>query len=100
MENNTVNIIKIDTPTNSSGLSGNENGAQFYKEHVEKNIDFNAKNEIVFYPSVRLVSESFVQGFFDEILKTKDKKYILDHFVLKTTSDFMNDMLRIYMEKL
>lgn len=81
-----------------SGLSGNDNGEMVYKKN-SNSIDLSKKLTIKFDDSIRLVSESFIQGFFNEIIKTKDKSYLNDVEII-AGNDFLKNMIIKYIERL
>ena len=81
-----------------SGLSGNDNGEMVYKKY-SNSIDLSKKLTIKFDDSIRLVSESFIQGFFNEIIKTKDKSYLNDVEII-AGNDFLKNMIIKYIERL
>ena len=51
------------------GLAGYDYGKTVYEEQVSNKIDFSKKIIIVFPDQIQRIASSFIQGFFDEIVK-------------------------------
>jgi hypothetical protein len=50
-------------------LAGNEFGKSVFDTQVKDKIDYTQQTEIVFPDQIVAIASSFVQGFFDEIIK-------------------------------
>lgn len=61
-------------------IVGNPKGVKTFKEQVEKKVDWNGMNTIVFPSFIEDISVSFVQGFCSEIFKKIKKEDLLKHF--------------------
>jgi len=53
-----------------SSIAGYEYGLLIYEEQVKSKIDFNADKIIIVFPEYKsVIASSFVEGFFDNIIK-------------------------------
>ena len=63
------NSVNLAFDKSITRLAGNSYGRQIYKSQVEGVIDFTQTAYIVFPEQIVAVASSFVQGFFEEIIK-------------------------------
>ena len=61
--------IKLNLPKDFTKLAGNKYGKGIYQTQVKDIIDLNGKIVFVFPDQIDRAASSFVQGFFDEIIK-------------------------------
>lgn len=61
--------IKLSLPKDFTKLAGNKYGKGIYQTQVKDNINLNDKIVFIFPDQIDRAASSFVQGFFDEIIK-------------------------------
>lgn len=81
-----MNKIELKFDKTITRLAGNEFGYNTYKEQVEKNVDWNNLNEIIFPKEIDRIAISFIQGFARDILKKIDKNNIEEIFIFNTSN--------------
>ncbi len=64
-----MNTIYLKFDKTITRLAGNEFGRQTYEEQVKDAINFSEITQIEFPAQIVMIASSFVQGFFDEIVK-------------------------------
>lgn len=62
-------IIKLSFPSDLTGLAGYRLGQQIFQDQVKDNISYNDKITLVFPNNIKRIASSFIQGFFDDIIK-------------------------------
>lgn len=65
-------MIKINLvfPKAITRLTGNPYGREIFNKQVKDKINYSEKVEFVFPEQIIMISSSFVQGFFDEMIST------------------------------
>ena len=63
------NVIRLEFEKSLSGLAGYDFGLAVYYEQIEKKVNLEGKNIVVFPDNVQRVASSFTQGLFAEIVK-------------------------------
>lgn len=63
------NRIEIKVDKAITGLAGYDYGKKIFMEQAADKIDFNDKIIIVFPENIQRMASSFIQGFFEEIVK-------------------------------
>ena len=63
------NVIRLEFEKSLSGLAGYDFGLAVYYEQIEKKVNLEGKNILVFPDNVQRVASSFTQGLFAEIVK-------------------------------
>lgn len=63
------NEIKLSFDKTVTRLAGNPYGRLVYEEQVKGKVDYNEVVYITFPDEIIYIASSFVQGFFDEIIK-------------------------------
>lgn len=64
------NEFVLDIDKTVTKLTGNTLGRKIYDDQVAPYIDFNSEMTFIFPKSIDLLGSSFIQGFFNEIVKT------------------------------
>lgn len=90
------NIIKLDFEKSTTRLAGNPYGKQVYQQQVKDKINFEQKNTIIFPKNIEKVASSFVQGFFEEIIKEVGYARVKD--VIDISSTHSNLVTSIYLD--
>lgn len=63
------NTIALQFDKSVTRLAGNEFGKSIFAAQVKDKIDYSQKTQIVFPEQIISIASSFVQGFFEEIVK-------------------------------
>jgi len=63
------NTIALQFDKSVTRLAGNEFGKSIFEAQVKGRIDYSQKTQIVFPEQIISIASSFVQGFFEEIVK-------------------------------
>lgn len=82
-----MNEIKLVFENSPRRISGNPLGRRIYREQVGDKINTRDKNVIVFPDYVERVGESFVQGFFAELVAEQGLEKTLDIIQVQSQSN-------------
>lgn len=83
--------IELSFNENIRGLAGRELGLKTFNEQLKEKILLNDTSILIKFPdNIELVSSSFMEGLFSEILKNKGYKYVEKYFKVKTSSEHLN----------
>lgn len=80
------NVVELNIDKNFTCLAGNDYGKKIYLEQVKNKIDISKDFYIKFPSNVKLVSSSFVVGFFLEIIgeigltMTEERTHIISEY--------------------
>lgn len=81
------NEINLVFDKSTTRLAGNPYGKSVYREQIERKIDYNKKNIIVFPNNIEKVASSFIQGLFSEIVKNIGYVGISEKIELKSRTE-------------
>lgn len=70
------NVINVETNVNLSALVGYEYGVELYDKKVKDKIVKHTKNIIIFPEKIKVISESFKNGFINRLLYDENASYV------------------------
>ena len=89
--------IELLFPKDLCKLAGNSYGVAIYDEFVKGKVDYSKKTTIVFPAQINRIDSSFIQGFFDEILKKIGLKGIEERIEIESS---IPDLKRFILDNL
>lgn len=77
-----------------SSIAGYKYGLSIYQEQVKSKIDFKADKIIIVFPEYKnVIASSFIEGFFDEIIKNIGLVGIRNKIVIETPHQSIKDAI-------
>ena len=79
-----------------TSLAGYPFGEKTFTEQVSAQIDYEKHVTIVFPENIKMVASSFIQGFFDEIIKHIGFKSIDEKVTIESASEELSNKIKKY----